>query len=124
MAVLRALSAICFIKVTHPFVRAFQSLRRHTSHEACWESTRSQRHASAHSLAQGKICWCHSEHPAKRSSQVRIVGKPSAMSSRRDACPIHQIARCTLEPEPENVGSQRNAHRRSECVHEMRFGQT
>src|SRR5215469_7826685 len=62
-----------------------------------------QGHAPAHSLAQGKIGWCHSEHSAKGSGQMRSIGKPGAMSRGGDGGATHQVASCPLQPEPEDI---------------------
>src|SRR5262249_20790895 len=82
-----------------------------------------ERHTPAHALAQGKIARRHSEHSAKGSGQMRSVGESCAMSGGSDTGAIYQVAGCPLQPEPENIRPERNAHRLSENVHETRLRQ-
>ena len=56
-----------------------------------------QRHAPAHSLPQGKVGRCHSEHSAKGSCQVRRVGKPGIVSSCGYTGASHQVAARPLQ---------------------------
>jgi hypothetical protein len=80
-----------------------------------------QRQAPAHSLPQGKIGGCHSEHPAKGSCQVRRVGKPGIVSGCSYAGARHQVAAGALQAQPENVRPERSPHRLSKNVHKSRL---
>ena len=80
-----------------------------------------QRHASAHSLPQGKVGRCHSEHSARRSCQVRRVGKAGTVSSCGYTGPSHQVAAGPLETEPEDIRPEGNSRRLSENEHETRL---
>jgi len=80
-----------------------------------------QSHAAAHSLPQGKVAGCHSEHSAEGSCQVRRVGKPRTVSSCGYTCASHQVTAGSLQTEPENIRPEWDSHRLGENVHEARL---
>jgi len=56
-----------------------------------------QRDATAHSLPQGKVGWCHPEHAPERSGQVCRIGEPGIVSSCGHSATTHQVAAGALQ---------------------------
>src|SRR5262249_12494234 len=54
---------------------------------------------------------------------MRSIGESCVVSGGRNTGAVHDVARCALQPQPENIWAQGNANRLCKDVHEMGWRQ-